>query len=599
MCGIVGSNFLPQEKVRQLNQLIIHRGPDHEGLYNEKNITLAHKRLSIIDLSEKGNQPMTDKTGNYILVYNGELFNFQSIKEELETSGHTFVSHSDTEVILHAYIQWGEECVSRFNGQFAFCVYDRAKQILFFARDRLGIKPLYYYCKEGKLIFGSELKLILESGVEKELDDYAFSHYLLFNNAPSERSIIKNTAKLLPGHHMTFDLKKNEIREIKKYWQLDFSQEKMSGPELEERIYNLLDESVKRRLIADVPVGAFLSGGVDSSIIVYFMRKYVEDLKTFSIRFDYNDFNESAYAKVVSDLFKTDHHEIEFNAKDVQKYIPKLIYSYDEPFGDESMIPTFLVSEVARQHVTVALSGTGGDELFAGYHRHYEYRMLKKLQKIPGNTLLAALYSLVSKDKAGKLRVLLREKNRAYLYLKLFSHLFRGDNEAQINTDAVFGDLEKLFSYPDDLTNVLHFDQKEYLPNDLLVKEDRATMAVSLEGRVPFLDHTLVEFMNRVEGRWKLKGNTGKYILKKIFEKHLPHDILYRKKKGFGVPLCHYFRKELKEFAYEYLFNTRHLDFDRQGVQKMWDAHQAGHSDYSHFFWIIIMYNAWYEKWMA
>ncbi|MCK5023351.1 MAG: asparagine synthase (glutamine-hydrolyzing), partial [Candidatus Aenigmarchaeota archaeon] len=356
-----------------------HRGPDQDGAYSDEYVALAHKRLSIIDLSENGRQPMADSTGDYVIVYNGEVFNYGELKKELAGKGHRFVSNTDTEVILNAYIEWGRNCVERFNGQFAFCIYDKKKKELFLARDRLGIKPLYFFSEGSRFIFGSELKVILKAGIEKEIDEKALNHYLIFGYTPSESSILKNVYKLLPGHYLVYDIEKKRIAEKSKYWEISFSDKIHSEEEAKETLYGLLDSSVKRRLIADVPVGAFLSGGVDSSIIVYLMRKYVKDLKTFSIKFDHDEFNESKWARLVADRLNTDHHEIEFNAVDLKKLIPDLVYLFDEPFGDSSMIPTYLVSKVAREQVKVCLSGTGADELFGGYHRYREFSQLRKL----------------------------------------------------------------------------------------------------------------------------------------------------------------------------------------------------------------------------
>ena len=601
MCGIVGFNFPNKEKLIKLNNLLRHRGPDQEGYFIDDLVSLAHKRLSVIDLSEKGKQPMISGDRKYVIIFNGEIYNFLEIKKELQKKGYKFISETDTEVVLNAYIEWQENCLLKFNGQFAFCIYDIVKKNLFLARDRMGIKPLYYYSNGGRFIFGSELKVILKSNIKKAINQHALNHYLFFGCTPSEETIIQRAKKILPGHYLIFNLEKNKIVENKKYWEIEFADEQISEDEAKEKIYKKLDESVKKRLVADVPVGAFLSGGIDSSIIVYFMKKYVQDLKTFSIKFDYEDYNESDWARIVSNKFKTDHHEIEFNANDVKKFIPNLVYIFDEPFGDPSMIPTYLVSKVAKKHVTVCLSGTGGDELFIGYPRYEEFLKLKQMNKFPTilKNVIIALYSLYNKDKSKKLSQLLtKNSSDVILYLKLFSHLFRDKKELDLNIND-FSFFEKHFKHKDDLTNLLNFDQNEYIPNDLLVKEDRATLGVSLEGRVPFLDHELVEFVNNIPLEYKSKKYTTKCLLKEVFKGKLPNEILYRKKQGFGIPLKYYFRNELKDFAYNNIFEFNDYQYyDKKVLKNMWNKHQRGISDYSRLFWVILMFNLWYKKWI-
>lgn len=616
MCGIVGFNWPDEQKIQELTNSIAHRGPDQTGIYINEQISFGHRRLSILDLSAAGHQPAFYEAtkGAYSkkyqpdflinsdlgIVFNGEIYNFQEIRATLIKKGFTFTTRCDTEVILASYLAWGKKCVEKFNGMWAFCIYDKKKNQLFLSRDRLGIKPLYYYHYQNKFAFGSELKTILQSGIPKAINPTALNHYLLLGFAPPEQSMVQGVAKLLPAHNLTFDLTKNKIIEVKRYWQTTFSQTIKDEKTAIQAIREALDKAVKRRLLADVPVGAFLSGGVDSSVIVYLMRKYVKDLKTFSIRFDYNDFNESKWAKIISDKFETDHHEITFTSKEVVDYIPKLPFHFDEPFGDASMIPTFLVSKVAREKVTVCLSGTGGDELFAGYHRHHEFLMLQKLVRFPSvfKKLLSTGYSVVNKDKAKKLNELLQSSSNSELYIKLFSHLFRGKQELVVDLEKV-AYIRTYFRDTHTLTKLLNFEQNLYLPEDLLVKEDRATMANSLEGRVPFLDHELVNVANQIDNSLKLKGKEGKYILKKAFEDFLPHEILYRKKQGFGVPLKYYFQKELKDFAYSQLFDYKGYDYyDKKTINHLWQNHQNNTSDYSALFWNLMMFNMWYKQWI-
>ena len=606
MCGILGFNWEDEKKLRSLAELLNHRGPEQEGFHVRDGISIGHKRLKIIDLSEKGRQPMYNEDGSVCVTFNGEIFNFPEIKESLEKQGHVFISHTDTEVLVHGYEQWGTDMLEHLNGQFAFCIFDKKQNLLFLARDRFGIKPLFYYCDDKKFIFGSELKVFLKSDIEKRINQHAMDYYMLFGNTPFDRSILEGVKKLEPGCFLVYDLSSKKIKDSRRYWMLSFNEqldcdEDQIAKELAER----LDRAVRMQLISDVPLGAFLSGGLDSSILVSIMSKYVKNLNTFSIRFDRSDFNESKYAKIVSDKFGTRHFEINFNADNVRELITELPYYYDDPFGDPSMIPTCLVSRVARQHVTVSLSGTGGDELFGGYKEYNDYVLLRKLNNLPVpakhflDYLAILAYRLFREEKFKKLRGFLGEKeDRTTLYLRLFSYMFRTKDEPSSKL-APFKYLEKHFVYPDDINNAMNYDLNEYLPDDLLVKEDRASMAVTLEARVPFLDHTLAEFAARIPPRLKIKMGQKKYILRKAFGDVLPYEILHRKKQGFGVPLIHYFRNELRDFAYDEIFGFDLLDYyDKDTLKIYWNRHQQGKGDYYRIFWSIMMFNMWFKKWM-
>ncbi|MFQ6034780.1 MAG: asparagine synthase (glutamine-hydrolyzing) [Sedimentisphaerales bacterium] len=607
MCGIVGFNWQDDKKIRSWACLLEHRGPEQQGFHVADGVSIGHKRLRILDLSEKGRQPIYNEDHTICVSYNGEIYNFQELRQTLQKAGHKFESKTDTEVLVHAYEQWQTNLLDKINGQFAFCIFDKIKNIFFLARDRLGIKPLYYYCEGNKFIFGSELKVFLKSNIEKQISKKALNYYLLFGNTPSQQSILENVLKVSPGSYIIYDLTTQKIKERRRYWTLSFSQDtSLSERQVEEQIVQRLEQSVKMRLISDVPLGAFLSGGVDSSIIVALMRKYVRDLNTFSIKFDIPGYDESKYAKIISDMFQTQHHEIEFNAESVRDLIVELPYYYDEPFGDPSMIPTCLVCRVAKSQVTVSLSGTGGDELFAGYPRYIELMLLKRLNHLPAiakkmlSCSLLSLNFLLRHDKLNKLQTFMGPTEETWLlYLKLFSYMFR-DKYEQTEKLAEFSYLRTHFKYDNDLNNALNFDINEYLPDCLLTKEDRASMAVSLEVRVPFLDHTLVEFAAKISSRLKIKGTDKKHILKKAFSDILPRKILYRRKQGFSVPLVHYFRNELKDFAYKEIFDSQGFDYyDKSFLANLWQKHQKGHSDYSRLFWSIIMFNLWYRKWMT
>ena len=504
MCGIVGFNWQDEILLKKANEIISHRGPDDEGYFVDTKVSMAQKRLSILDISDAGHQPMFyhqshgassekhNKTNvefaKYCIVFNGEIYNFHEIREQLRKKNYAFNTECDTELIVAAYIEWGVDCVNKFNGMWAFCIYDMAENILFLSRDRLGIKPLYFYAKNNQLIFGSELKTILASRVPKNIDDEAIRLFHVLKFIPHNKSAIKDITKFRQGNNMTYSLTNNKIISYESYWKLPVNK---TNTKPNVQLYDLIDNAVKLRMLADVPVGAFLSGGVDSSIIVHHMSKYTQNLKTFSIKFDYAEYNESKWAKIIADKYKTDHHEIEFSAKDVEKLADTLPSYFDEPFGDYSMIPTYLVSQVASKYVTVCLSGTGSDELFGGYSRYSEFAKINKLRKLgSAGKLLAYFYQFYDKNKSRKLRELLNESDEFTRYIKILSPNFRGEKH-DYHLDLL-KPLERYFNSDTKLGKLLHFDQAVYLPDDLLVKEDRAGMAHQIEGRIPLIDYRLV-----------------------------------------------------------------------------------------------------------
>jgi asparagine synthase (glutamine-hydrolysing) len=606
MCGIAGFNWQDEILIRKLAELLHHRGPEEDGFFVRDGVSLGHKRLRILDLSSNAAQPLFNEDHSVGVVFNGEIFNFSEIRRELESFGHRFISHSDTEVLVHGYEQWQTGILERLNGQFAFCIFDLKQKTLFLARDRMGIKPLYLYAENGQFIFGSEMKVLLEAGIPKTIDPQALNHYWLFGYTTGQRSILDGVRQLSPGHFLIYNLQNRTIQQESSYWQLRFSQPaRRDIRQVQEELVSRLEQSVKLQLISDVPVGAFLSGGVDSSILVALMTRHKQQLKTFSICFDYEDFNESRWAQQVANQFGAEHHEIPFGADDVRQLIPKLPDFYDEPYSDASMIPTCLVCDVARRYVTVSLSGTGGDELFAGYSRYREFEILRTFNHLaaPVRRLLdlsaGTVNQFIKSDKLNKFRTFLQQPLQDYqLYPMLLSYMFRTKDELNDTSDwlDLFG---PYFAYSSRLNNLLNMDMHHYLPDDLLVKEDRASMAVSLEARVPFLDHTFVEFAAGLPTGLKRSHRQLKYILKKSFEGVLPDEILYRPKRGFGVPLVHYFRKELKTFAEEILFDSCGQDyFDVQTLRDYWQRHQQGSSDYSRIFWSVMMYKLWYQRWM-
>lgn len=615
MCGIVGFNWRDDEEIRDLAERIKHRGPDGQGFFVDDAVSLGHSRLAILDTSSAGHQPMfyhadcgafsdqwcakSNIPPQVAIVYNGEIYNYPELKSELVSKGYRFNTRCDTECLLAAYLEWGIDCVTHFNGMWSFCIYDMQKRQFFLSRDRLGIKPLYYFEKDGRFAFGSELKAVLAKGIERTVDEQALHHYLMFNYAPVTTSILKGVSKLPPATNLIFDLDSSRIVKEEKFWKPVFTEEPIEEVEAAHKLRYLLQDAVEKRLLSDVPVGAFLSGGVDSSIICALMRPHVDRLKTFSIRFDYPDFNESEHAKAVAEHLKTEHFEINFNANDVRRLIEELPSYFDEPLADASMIPTYLVSSVAASEVKVCLSGTGSDELFGGYSRYHEYLLLRRMLSLPRwvKRAIASVYKVLNSDKGSKLNQLL-ESTPQTLYLKLFSHLFRGEGgnisclENLIRSGLVA-------SPGEGLNGLLRFDQTDYLPGNLLVKEDRATMAHHLEGRVPFLDYRLVEFANSLPCQMKLRGREGKHLLKKAFSGIVPPFVLKRKKQGFGVPLKNYFRGELRDYARGILFDSDgSVPWDEMELHRLWQMHQDGSSDYSPLFWNLIMFRKWSEKYL-
>jgi asparagine synthase (glutamine-hydrolysing) len=605
MCGIVGFNWRDEKLVTTLADLLKHRGPDMEGRFCDERVSLGHRRLSIIDLSDKGRQPMADETKRYRIVYNGEIFNYRELRDELKTLGHTFVSETDTEVVLKLYIEFGPEALVRLDGQFAFCIYDSERQELFLARDRIGILPLYYFFDGARFIFGSELKVILEAGIDKEIDHSALMYYLCYGYTPRNRGLLRHTHKLEPGHYLVFDLVEKRIKFHAPYWQVKLTGEITDEQDAARRIRDTLEQSVKERLLtADVPVGAFLSGGIDSSAIVALASKYQHKLKTFSITFEYPDFDESAYARDISGRFGTEHHEIKFTVEDIKKLIPELVYHYDDPLGDPSIIPTYLVSKVARQHVTVALSGDGGDELFGGYTAYKHYRLVRRQERYPGfvNTMLHRMFKHTGNGIANKPKKFFEigtlpvgqkfARIMSYLNMNEFKQI------TGISPEEAYDEYGRHHLPGFYLNSAINTDLHCYLPDDILTKVDRASLANSLETRPPVLDPEMIDLACRIDPRLKLRGQEGKWILKKALTSVLPEEIIYRKKQGFGVPLKYYLAGDLKGLVAEKVVGfTKHDFFNREAVKSLLKAGD-GHRDMSRIIWPLLMFNLWWERWM-
>jgi asparagine synthase (glutamine-hydrolysing) len=623
MCGIVGlfdtrgKREIDLQLLERMNQTQFHRGPDEGGLHREPGVGFGHRRLSIIDLSS-GQQPLFNEDHSVVVTYNGEIYNFQELAEELAGLGHTFRTHCDTEVIVHAWEQWGERCVERFRGMFAFGLWDRNEQTLFLARDRLGIKPLYYAMLDaGMFVFSSELKALLaHPGLAREMDPLAVEDYFAYGYVPEPKTIFRNVLKLPPGH--TLKLHTGQaLPQPREYWDVPFvSHGSMSDKEAEEELIVRLREAVKIRLVAEVPLGAFLSGGVDSSGVVAMMSGLMnEPVNTCSISFGDPKFNESQYAQKVADRYHTAHH-VEQVDKDDFDLIDELAALYDEPFADSSAIPTYRVCELARKRVTVALSGDGGDENLAGYRRYrwhmHEERLRSTIPLAARKPLFGALGSLYPKaDWAPRMfrakstfEALARDSVEGYFHTisimgdhmrrRLYSDSFKRSLQGYQAVEVLQAHAKKSPAQ-DSLSLVQYLDMKTYLVGDILTKVDRASMAHALEVRVPLLDHKLVEWISGLPAGLKLRGGEGKYVFKKALEAYLPDDILYRDKMGFSVPLANWFRGPLRKRVSDALLGDTLANtgmFNKSFLQEMLDHHQSGRRDYSAPLWTLLMFEA-------
>jgi len=622
MCGIVGifdihgNGEIDRELLSRMNESQLHRGPDEGGLHTEPGLGFGHRRLSIIDLSS-GQQPMHSQDGNVVLTYNGEVYNFLELRQELEALGYVFKTHCDTEVILYAWQAWGESSVERLRGMFAFAIWDRAQQTLFLARDRLGIKPLFYAkLSNGQFIFGSELKsLKVHPLLPKNIDPTAIEDYFGFGYIPDPKTIYQNVYKLEPGYSLTIRRGQKEWQP-KQYWDVHFQTDHINSVEdAGEELIERLREAVKIRMVADVSLGAFLSGGVDSSAVVAMMAGLSNDpVNTCSISFGDPKFNESHFAAQVAERYHTAHRVEQVDPDDFS-LIDKLSSLYDEPYADSSALPTYRVCELAKRQVTVALSGDGGDENLAGYRRHRWHTYEDRMRSILPDGLRVPLFSTLGKvypklDWAPKilrakstLESIGRDSMEGYFHSvsvmsnELRSRLFSDHLKSQLQG---YRAIEVFKRYrdrvPDDpLSMVQYLDLKTYLVGDILTKVDRASMAHALEVRVPILDHKLVEWMATLPPDLKLKGREGKFVFKKALESHLPGDILYREKMGFAVPLSSWFRGPLKQRVQDALLGDtlRQTNlFNEAFLQHMVDQHQAGLRDYSAPIWSLLMFEA-------
>ena len=633
MCGIVGifdlhgGGDINNELLSRMNERQFHRGPDEGGLHVEAGVGLGHRRLSIIDLAS-GQQPLFNEDGSVVVTYNGEIYNFSELSEVLKSAGHIFKTHSDTEVIVHAWEEWGEQCVERFRGMFAFAIWDRNRKTLFMARDRLGKKPLHYaMLPNGQLIFASELKaLYMHPLLKKEIDPTAVEEYFAFGYVPDPKSIFKGIYKLPPAHSMTLVQgqvlgKAQPQPQPKPYWDVPFAAVgEMTEADAIEQLTVLFREAVRLRMVSEVPLGAFLSGGVDSSAVVAMMSQLSDSpVNTCSIAFTSPKFNESEFAKLVADHCHT-HHYVETVDPNDFDLIDKLANIYDEPYADSSAMPTYRVCELAKKCVTVALSGDGADEYFSGYRRHRWHMNEEKIRSLLPYTIRAPLFGFLGKvyPKLDWAPQFLRAKTT-------FQALARDSVEAYFQTVSVLSDdmRNRLFSAefksslagynavevfrkhaaacPSDhpLSLIEYLDLKTYLVGDIHTKVDRASMANSLEVRAPLLDHKLIEWVSGLNPDLKLNGQLGKYILKKAMEPYLPHHVLYRDKMGFAVPLAEWFRGPLKQRVKDSLLGeSMRLSgiFNMGYVEHMVSQHQAGLRDYSAPIWTLLMFDAFQRQ---
>ncbi len=623
MCGITGfvrndGKPVDEALLARMNEAIRHRGPDEDGFYVNGSVGLAMRRLAIIDL-KGGQQPIHNRDRTAWIIFNGEIYNYLELREKLEKLGHTFYTNSDTEAIVHAYDQYGSDCPKHLRGMFAFAIWNERDQELFLARDRVGKKPLLYALVNGQLIFASEFSaLLLHPDVSRDVEPEALDYYLSYMCIPAPLTAYRAIRKLEPGHWLRW--RKGEIQ-IERYWQPDFTKKlAIDEEEAGERTVEILRDAVRVRLMSEVPLGAFLSGGIDSSAVVALMsQESSERVKTFSIGFDEQDFSELHHARRIAEHVGADHHEF-IVRPDAVEVLPTLVEHYGEPYADSSAVPTYYVAKETRKHVTVALNGDGGDESFAGYERYIAMGITEKYRRVPSflrESLIKETVNLIPTSPTKRSRVSSAKRmldavsqprvNRYARWVSVFndeskrplySDFFREQTMAADPT----GLLETWFKRANGigiLDAMLLTDQMTYLPNDLLVKVDIATMAVSLEARSPFLDHHVIEFAASLPQNLKARRLTTKYLLKKVLRKLLPSENLNRRKMGFGVPIGHWFRGKMQPFLREVVLSDKALRrglFNPEAVKQLVELHARGERDYSHQLWTLLMLELWFNR---
>ena len=624
MCGITGfvrndGKPVDEALLARMNEAIRHRGPDEDGFYVNGSVGMAMRRLAIIDL-KGGQQPIHNQDRTAWIVFNGEIYNYLELRQKLEKLGHTFYTNSDTEAIVHAYDQYGADCPKHLRGMFAFAIWNERDQELFLARDRVGKKPLLYaHVDGGHLIFGSEFSgLLLHPDVSRDIEPEALDYYLSYMCIPAPLTAYRAIRKLSPGHWLRW--RKGEVV-TERYWQPDFTKKLDIGEEeAGERTVEILREATRVRLMSEVPLGAFLSGGIDSSAVVALMaQESSERVKTFSIGFDEQDFSELHHARRIAEHVGADHHEF-IVRPDAVEVLPMLVEHYGEPYADSSAVPTYYVAKETRKHVTVALNGDGGDESFAGYERYIAMGLTEKYRRVPSflrESVIKETVNLIptsptKRSMARSVKRLLdgvsRPRVDRYAYwVSVFNDdtkkpLYSDGFRAQTQLADPTGVLETWFKRANGIGIVdamLLTDQMTYLPNDLLVKVDIATMAVSLEARSPFLDHHVIEFAASLPEKLKLRRLTTKYLLKKVLRKLLPSENLDRRKMGFGVPIGHWFRGKMQPFLREVILSDKALRrgmFKPETVRQLVELHTRGERDYSHQLWTLLMLELWFNR---
>ena len=638
MCGIAGivsvQGVPVEEKVlRAMTDGMAHRGPDDAGYKilsgprdSGLSAGLGHRRLSIIDLSPLGHQPMSNEDQTVWITFNGEIYNYKDLREELAAKGHRFVSETDTEVIIHGYEEYGDRLCEKLSGMFAFAIWDAARGRLTLARDRFGKKPLYYWRYAEGMAFASELKAMLpHPRFVPRLDVKSLGMYLAYEYVPVPHAIYENVNKLPPGAYLTFD---GVSMTVTPYWDVTFSREapaSTSQRDVEQTLLELLKNSVKKRLMSDVPLGAFLSGGIDSSAVVAFMSEVMDSrqIKTFSIGFEDQSFDESAHARRIAGLFNTDHHQRTFTTSDMFGLLPAVWDFLDEPFADASILPTYMLSKYTRETVTVALGGDGGDELFAGYDPFLAHRLANLYAIVPRRLTTSVIMPLVSRLPVSSKNMSLDFRLKQFLkgtdyplsirnqvWLGAFSpeqqkNLFNRETIERLGDFDVYGDIpiaREGRAFRDWVDEITFMYERFYLGEDILTKVDRASMAVSLEVRTPFLDREFSEFANNLPGRYKLRGLTRKFILKKALEKKLPKEIIYRKKKGFGIPLTKWLREDLRPTLMETFSEDRMKKeglFSIPYVHALMNEHFEGKRDNRKQLWTLLMFEKWKERFCA
>jgi asparagine synthase (glutamine-hydrolysing) len=590
MCGINGFNFNNRELIEKMNKKIWHRGPDGEGVYIDDNISLGHRRLSIIDLSENGKQPMFNENKSLCLIFNGEIYNFEEIRNSLKEKGHRFFSNTDSEVILHLFEDHKEDCVKFLNGIFAFAIWDIKNKELFLARDRIGVKPLYYFYQEGKFIFSSEIKAILEHNIKREIDPDALNHYFRLMYVPAPLTMFKNIYKLPQAHWLK--LKGGKFK-TEKYWDIEDFDETESKGEIIEKIRELMKKSVKGQLISDRPVGVFLSGGIDSTSVLGITREFKKDkIKTFSVGFKINDPNDKfnadfKLARETAKFYNTEHHELSVDTKNVLDNLEKVIYHIDEPIAEPTQIATFLLSEMAKKEVAVVLGGDGGDELFGGYKRYYYSHVLNKYMPVAPNFLMAEIYAKFMSQKEPEIDKVLNK-----------------DVDDKTTTRRFIGKKTKNYRVGF-AENFMLTDMNAWLVDESLMRTDKMTMAHGLEQRVPILDHYLVELSVKIPGKYKMTDkNQGKAIFIEAMKQYLPSHVLgSERKKTWQTPMSEWLRTDLNKFATEILSaeycseSKEYLNFKR--INEMFQEHIKREKYNLDLIWATIVFQVWFKLYLS